>query len=412
MGSSAYVEATNHLMTGLAFLKPLPDTTERAQKELVLQSILGRALAATKGYAAPEVGVVYHRMRELCQQVGETSQLLPILVGLYGFHEVQAQHKTALEFAEQHLALAQSSQDSAHLLVSHYIVGWPLFSIGEFALAREYQEKGIALYNPQQHRGFGLFDYGVAFRSTVAWTLWYLGYPDQARKRNDEALARAQELAHPFSLAVAWIYSATFHQRQREGPAVQEPAEAVIGLCREEGFAFYLGWGTVMRGWALALHGQGEEGIAQIHQGLASYRATGAGEFQPYFLALLADAYRSIGQVDEALRLLAEALSVVEKTGERDYEAELYRLTGELTLQQSQDTQEAEHCFQKAIEVAHRQSAKSWELRSASSLARLWQQQGKRTEARDLLIPVYNWFTEGFDTADLMDAKTLLDQLS
>ena len=244
--------------------------------------------------------------------------------------------------------------------------------------------------------------------------LWTLGYPDQAVTQSHEALSLARELAHPFSVAFAQCFAAWVHQHRREGQATQDWAEAAITLSTEHGFANWLAWGTIVWGWALAQQGQGEEGIASMRHGMSRLQAAGAELQRSHFLFLLVDAYGKVGRAEEGLVLLAEALAWVDKTGERWWEAELCRLKGELTLQvegQSLES-EAEACFQHAIEIAQQQAAKSWELRAAISLARLWQQQGKRTEARDLLALVYEWFTEGFDTADLKDAKSLLDQLS
>ena len=261
----------------------------------------------------------------------------------------------------------------------------------------------------------------------MAWVLWQLGYPEQALKRSHEALSLAQELSHPFSLALALNFAAMLHQSRREGQVVQERAEATIALCSEQGFPLFLAMGTMLQGWTLAEQGQVEEGIAQIREGLAAYQATGAEMWRPYFLALLAEMQGKVEQAEEGLRVVEEALAIVERTEERVYEAELHRLKGELLLAQESKKQkpvlslvegakgkneEVEECFHQAIKVARKQSAKSLELRAATSLSRLWQQQGKGEEARDLLAPVYNWFTEGFDTADLKDVKALLHELS
>ena len=219
-------------------------------------------------------------------------------------------------------------------------------------------------------------------------------------------------MSHPYSLAIALASATAVHQLRRERHAAQERAEAERALCSEQGFPLFLAWGTILQGWAVAEQGQGEEGIAQIRQGLAAWRSTGAELIRSNFLALLAAEYGNVGQAKEGLTVLAEALAIVCHSGERNYQAELYRLKGELLLQQSQENcSEAEACFQQALAIARQQQAKSWELRAATSLAHLWQQQGKTTEARDLLAPVYEWFTEGFDTADLKDAKALLDVL-
>jgi predicted ATPase len=241
--------------------------------------------------------------------------------------------------------------------------------------------------------------------------LWCLGYPDQALAMSREALALAQKLSHPFSLAVALAYAAMLHQFRREPQAVHEQAEAAVALCTEQGFAYYLAWGTTMQGWARVVQGQGELGIAQTRQGLDALRATGAALRLPYYFALLAEACGQTGQAAEGLALLAEALA--HKSGETWMEAELYRLKGELLLSLAADNYtEAAGCFHQALTTARRQQAKSWELRAAMSLARLWQQQGRRQEAREVLAPVYGWFTEGFDTADLQEAKALLEELS
>ena len=245
----------------------------------------------------------------------------------------------------------------------------------------------------------------------TAWMLWILGYPDQALRRSQEMLTYAQASSHAFSLARALFYAAVLHRYRREGAAAQEHAEAALAIMTEQGFAHHLGPATINRGWALAAQGQREEGLAQMHQGLAATRATGSRLALSAFLALLAEASGQSGQAEAGLRLLAEALAHVDHTGERYYEAEVYRIKGELLLQQAvPDAPQAEACFQQALAVARRQQARSWELRAAMSLSRLWQQQGKRAEARELLAPIYSWFTEGFDTPDLQEARALLEE--
>jgi predicted ATPase len=413
---SANLEAIAHLTTGLKVLKMLPDTPQRTQQELTLHTALGVPLRATKGLAAPEVGQVYARARELCQQVEETPQLFPVLRGLWEFYELQGELQTARELGEQLLTLAQRIGEVELRLVAHNVLGDTFIWLGEFAVAREHLEQGLALYHPQQHRSHAFlygYDSGVHCLSFGAWALWYLGCPDQALRRIHEALTLAQELSHPFSLAFALAFAAWLHQLRREGQAAQEWAEAAIALATDQGFPFWESWGTVLRGWALAEQGQSAEGIAQMGQGIAAWRATGAELQRPYYLALLAEAYGKAGQAEEGLSVLAEALTAVHKTGERQYEAELYRLKGELLLKQDiPDVQEAESCLRQAVAVAYQQQAKSLELRAAMSLSRLWQHYGKRVEARELLAPVYGWFTEGFDTADLQEAKVLLAALS
>jgi predicted ATPase len=418
---SANAEAISHLTKGLELLKTLPNTPERTQQELALQLTLGAPLIATKGYTVPEVEQAYTRALELCRQIGETPQLFPVLRGLQIFYLIRAEHKTARELGEQLLTLAQRVQDPVFLLGAHFVLGQTLYFLGELAPAREHLEQGIALYDPQQYRSLvwaGAHP-GAQCLSYAALALWHLGYPDQSLKRSHEALALAQELSHPFSLAFAFASAAFLHQYHRAGQSSRERAEATIALSSDQGFPFWLAIATILRGWALAEQGQAEEGIGQIRQGMAAYWATGAEMFRPFYLALLAEAYGKGGQAEEGLSVLAEALEFVHKTGERYYEAELYRLRGELTLVQSSVQRlessvqkEGEECFLKALDIARQQQAKSWELRAATSLARLWQQQGKTAEAHKLLSEVYNWFTEGFDTKDLQEAKALLDELA
>jgi predicted ATPase len=247
----------------------------------------------------------------------------------------------------------------------------------------------------------------------AAWTLWCLGSPAQAVRRCQEALALAQTLAHPYSLVVAQHFAAFVHLRRREAPAVQAQAEALLPLAMAQGFPFYVGIGTFWRGWALAMQDQGEIGLALMSQGMEATLATGMELTRPYCLVLLAEAAGHTGQAAEGLRLLAEALAALEASGLGDLRAEAYRLQGELLLRQAvPDAVQAEACFQQALAIARRQQAKSWELRAAMSLSRLWQQQGKRAEAYALLAPVYGWFTEGFDTADLQEAKALLEAVA
>jgi predicted ATPase len=421
---SANLEAIEHLTRGLNLLKTLPDTSERAQQELDLQTTIGPALMVVKGYAAPEVLRAYTRARALCQQVGETPQLFQVLRGVWHCYLLRMELQRARELGEQLLTLAQQVGDPALRLEAHRALGNTLNYLGEFAAAQAHFAQGIALYDPQQHHSHAFRygeDPGVACRAYAGMTLWWLGYPDQALQRSHEALTLAQEVAHPSSLGYALFFATWLHQLRREWHLTHERAEALIALAAEQGFALWIAAGTTMRGWALterdhergAGQGQGEEGIAQIQQGLAAWRATGAKVFRPYGLALLAAASAQVGQPEAGLNFLAEALAVLDETGERRWEAELHRLKGELLLACSaeRDTQ-AETCFRHALDIARCQEAKALQLRAAVSLARLWQQQGKRTEAHEFLAPIYGWFTEGFDTADLQEAKALLEELS
>jgi predicted ATPase len=421
---SANQEAIAHLTKGLILLETLADSAERTQRELELQIVLGNALMATKGYATAEVEHVFNRARELCGQIGETPHRYPVLYGLWVLHHVRAEHQRARELGQEWLRLAQHQPDTAPLLMAYRVLGVSLLHRGELVAARAHLEQSLRLYDPPQHRSLAFVygqDPGIASRILEAWTLWLLGHPDQSLKRSHEALALAQDLSHPFSLAFALIHAAVLHQLSREEQEAQERIESAIALCTQQGFPFLLAIGTILQDGALAEQGQEKARIAHLRRGLAAYQAIGAGLWRPYSLSLLAQAYQIAGQVKEGLTVLVEALVLVEKSDERWWEAELYRLKGEL-LRKNEDRltlrvvermnasreESPEGCFLKAIDVARRQSAKSLELRAALSLSRLWQEQGKRQEAHQMLAEIYGWFTEGFDTTDLKEAKALL----
>jgi predicted ATPase len=395
---SAHPEAAQHLTTGLALLA------------------LGPALMATKGVAASEVEQTYARALELCRHVGETPQLFPTLGGLWLFYYGRGALSTARELGEQLYRLARHTAAQMPLLEADAALGTTLFYMGEYTAARAHLEQGIVLTDPTVQRAQGFrhgYAPGVSCLALAANTLWCLGYPAQAVRRSQEALALAQELAHPYSLAVAQHYAAILHDRRREAPVVQAQAEAFLTLATAQGFPLYVGLGTFWRGKALAVHGRGDVGLTQMNQGLAAVVATGLTLARPLCLVPLAEAVGKAGQIAEGLHLLAEALAAFEANEQGDGLPEMYRLQGEFLLSQAiPDAVQAEACFQQALAVARRQQAKSWELRAATSLSRLWQRQGKRDEARELLAPIYGWFTEGFDTADLEEAKALLEELT
>jgi predicted ATPase len=413
---SANLEAISHFTTGIELLTTLPATPERTQHVLTLHIALGAALLMTKGQAAPEVEHTYTQAHALCQQVGETPELAPVLFGLWRFYHAQSQFQTARELGETLLRLAQRAHDPTLAVIAHYALGATGLWLGALPAARPHLEEGIARYTPDQRRAPAFRigqDPGVACRAYAAVTLWLLGYPEQALACLHDALALAYELSHPYSLAFARAMVAPVYQFRRDVPAVHEHAEAAVALSTEQGFPLLVAWGTSMRGWALAMQSQGEAGMAQVRQGITAYRATGATLFVPYFCTVLADVADHLGHTQDGLQALSEAHTLIEQHEERWWEAEVYRLRGVLLLEQAETQQEeAATWLQRALDVAHRQEAKSLELRAAMSLARLWQRQGKRTAAYELLAPVYNWFTEGFDTADLQEAQTLLDTLS
>ena len=413
---SAHAEAITHLRTGLALLRTLPERPERRQREVALLIAMGASLLAVKGYAAAEVGETYSDARQLCAHLDDPHQLFPVLRGLWNHYLVRAELQTAHTLGEQLLTLAEQVQDAAMSVAAHRALGVTLFHLGAVAAAHTHFMQGIALYDPLQQRTAAFLygeDDGVICRSFAPWTLWLLGYPGQGLTRNQEAVTLAQQHAHPLSVSFALSLAAGFHQLCREGHTAQGAAEAALRLTTDQGFPHWRAFSALLRAWALAHLGQAQEGIEQIKQSLRAYRATGAEIWRPYGLALLAEAHGTLGQPSAGLPVLVEALTVVDTTGQRWYAPELHRLQGELLLQQNADAQaEAEHCFHHALEIARNQQAKSFELRAATSLARLWQQQSQRTEAYALLAPIYGWFTEGFDTADLQEAKALLDELA
>jgi class 3 adenylate cyclase/tetratricopeptide (TPR) repeat protein len=414
---SANQEAIHHVTTGLDLLPHLPDSPERDQTELDLQLILAPALIATKGYASPEVQDVCNRMGTLCQQLGDISKLLPALFDMWLASMGQGDLPVAMTFAEQCLGVAQRQQERSALLVAHWSLGVTSFYLGQFVDAHRHADQGIAYDRPEQHDSQAYLygqDPGMTCLMVAARALWMLGYPEQALNRGREALTLARKLAHPYSTAFVLAQLAVVHQFRREAHEVCERSAELIALCSQEGFAGLRVMGTILQGWGLAARGEEHDGMAQIYQSL-DINSSSAGLGQPPVLTQLAEIHWKIGQTEEGLRVLTQALEVMDHTQERWWEAELHRLKGELLLNADGGFKikalSPKDCFQQALRLARQQQARSLELRAAMSLARLWQSQDKRQEAFDLLAPVYEWFTEGFDTADLQEAKALLDAL-
>jgi class 3 adenylate cyclase/DNA-binding winged helix-turn-helix (wHTH) protein/predicted ATPase len=413
---STHTEAVNHLTTGLKVLTTLPETRERHQQELTLRLALSQSLMATKGWAALEVEDSHARVRELCQQVGDTRQLFQVVRGWRALYLHRAELQRARELSEELLQLAEGQQDTAFRVVAHDKLGETLAFMGFFRDARAQAEAGLDLYTQQPLASYwhtGGHDPSVSCHAWLSWTLWMLGYPSQAVQQSQAALQRAHELAHPPSVIYALGYAAFLAQLRRAGSTAQGYAEAIITLSTEHGFAHWVAYGMALRGCAAVCQGRCTEGIAQLHEGLARRRAVGATMGHSWFLAQLAEAYQHSGQPEAGLSVVAEALVFVAQTGEVAYAAELHRLKGEfLQMAPSDATGESETCLHQALAIASQQQAKALELRAAMSLSRLWHRQGKRAAARRLLADVYSWFTEGFDTADLQEAKVLLEVLS
>jgi tetratricopeptide (TPR) repeat protein len=354
---------------------------------------------------APEVAEAYTRAYALCRQVGETPWLFEALCGLTLFHCVEAQLGTASSFIQELFDLAERQHDSILFQRVHYALGMYAFAQGNFSAARAHLEDSICLCDTPQPSTpifHGVYDEGMNALCFLAQVLQVLGYADQAQQRSQEALAVAQQGESPPIVAQAQVFAAGLCQWRRDAVATHSHAEALMTLADEQGFGLRCEQGRIQRGWALAMLGRPDEGVAQIRQAFAVYPNLGPGLYRSYYLSLLAEGYGQVGQPEAGLRAVAEALTLVATTEVRWWEAELYRLQGTLLLQlASPKVDRAEACFQQALDVARGQQAKSLELRAALSLSRLWQQQGKRADARELLAEIYGWFTEGFDTADL-----------
>jgi len=408
------VEALAQLRNGLDLLAGLPEA-DRRWRELDLQVALGVALMATQGWAAPEAGRANARARELCEQIGATTQLWPVLYGQWVFHGVRAEHNAAREVADEFVRRARDQQEDSVTLVAHRVRGTGAFWRGEAAAARGDLERTLALYDPERHHPLAFLyvqDPRVAALSGLSWTLFALGYPEQARARSREAIEAALKLAHLNTLGYALLFASFFEQFRRAGREARDRAEALVELAIEQNFPHFLAAASTIRGWALLQSGETDTGLAQLRQGLPAWQATGAGLYESYFLGLQAEALGRSGAVEEGLDLIAKALGRVEETGERWFEAELHRMKGELMLRlRKADPAAAEARFRQAASVARQQGAKLWELRATTCLAGLCREQGRHGEAHDLLSPLYSQFTEGFGTPDLQAARAMLREI-
>ena len=411
---SANSEAIEHLGKALELIEAMSDRARHLQAELVLQTTLGSALMAARGYSAPEVGKAYARALALSKQVGETPEHFTILRGLWGFYVVKDDLKTAQDLGNQCLDIATRTNRGAQMLWSNFMLGMTVLHFGEFNKALEYLEKGIALYDVRKRRSNrALQDPGVACLSYASLALCLLGYPDRALEKSGEAIGLARRLEHPFSLAYSMNIASIVCQLLQNVQSARDHAEAAIDLCTDQGIPYWLAYGPILRGWALFKEGEKDAGIRQTQQGLNAYSETGAVLGRTYFLSLLAEAHWNKKQARQGLTLLEEALSLAERSGERWVEAGLLRLKGELLLELDSDSShEAEACFDQAIVTARHQNAKSLELRAVMSLSRLWRRQGKKARARERVEEVYGRFDEGLDTPLLKEAEHLLGSLA
>jgi predicted ATPase len=412
----AHHEAVALSRRGLALLQALPDTPARARRELVLQITLGIQLQIAQGYAAAEAEPAFARASELCEQLQEPQLLFTVLRGLWAYHEVRAALGKSRPLADRLLALAEGAADPVQMVQARVALTATSLCQGDPAATRQHVKQGVAYYEPKRH----IFQYHlyaqdpkVAFLAIGAVALWLLGFPDQAAEDSRQAIALGRELGQPNTLALALHFGAILRQYRRETPGVRENAEATTAIAIEHGFTFWHAASQIMHGWVEVEQGAGASGVAHLREGLGAYAATGGATYRTYFLALLAEALGREGQYEEGLAVLAEAQEQADATGEGFHRAELHRLQGELLRRQpaASSDREAEVCFRQALDMARRQEVRSLELRAAMSLTRLCHKQGRQAEARPLLAACYGWFTEGFDTPDLQEAKVLLDQI-
>ena len=417
--SLANQEAIVHLHSGLEVLSEYPEIPDHDCKELDLRISLGSPLIAAKGYTAAEVKENYARARDLGNQLGDMSKVFAATRGLWVHYFIRAELDKAHEFARQLMVSAKSERENGkrhtgYLIEARRALGMTLLYLSSFDASRENLERGVALYDPEQHGSLtdlhGI-DPGIVCLSYLGYVLWFLGYPDQAREKVGQALRMARKAGHPFTLAFALAFAAYLHQHIGNAQKTRFFAEKTIAISSEQGFWHWKNQGTILHGWALTEQGEIEDGLKQIQAGLDAYRAMDSGLACPWFQGLLAKAYAKSKRVDVALREVDDALLTIKRTGEEFYLAELYRLQGEMLLEGPNDLAKAEACFKKSLELARKQNARSFELRAGVSLGRLLKESGRASQARELLAAIYDSFSEGFDVVDIKEARILLDEL-
>ena len=410
---STMAEAAAQFQKALDQLALLPDNPERQHQELEFRSSLGTVFQAVKGYAAPETGQTLARARELWEQLGSPSEFLQVSYAQSLYYSIRGQLSLAQRLDADLLRLSRRRNDPAGLILGHLSPGRTLMFAGILTRSRSHLEQALAFYDPVSHgslvRQAGVHPQ-VASQAFLGIVLLCAGHPDQALARSTAAIAEAKRLAHPPSLAVSLTNGARLVSFTGDSAALEEWAGELLAMATEQGFVLWRAMGTIYRGWAKVQNGDVAEGVSLLRDGSTAYRTTGAEAWVPYQIALLARACEIAGQIEEAVTQLDDALQITQRTGERWLEAQLIRHKGQLLLRQGH-SEAAEELYHKALGIAQEQNAKLWELRAAVSLARLWRDQGKPTEARDLLAPIYGWFTEGFGTPDLKEAKALLEEL-
>jgi predicted ATPase len=412
---SAAVEATAHFTKALTLLAGFPEGEQRDRRELALQLALAGAAVTGWGWASSAAGDAYTRARTLCLRGGDLREIAAALAGVFSFRANRAEIALARKLAEELLEVAKLQDDSAGIarVFGHRAVGISLLFQGNSTGALPHLRRVIALYDPASHRSLAIspYDARVTCQGFTAWILLFQGYPDQGRRESERALADARALGHPHTLAFALHTSCLLCQFRGDLTAVGAHSAELVALAAEQGFPHLLPTGTIFRGWALLTAGEAiDQAILEMQEGVVARQAVGSPILVPYHLGLLAEAHQRRGDLREARRLLTKALDLVERTGERWYEAELERRMGEVDRAEG-NLLAAEQRFEQAIAIARQQGARFWELQAATSLSRLWRDQNRIADARAVLAPVYAWFTEGFETVPLREAKALLDEL-
>jgi class 3 adenylate cyclase/predicted ATPase len=415
LARSAMIESIAQVRKGLDLLAHRPDGPERWRQELSLQRVLGAALLASKGNAASETGQAYVRARELCERLGDTAALIPVLGALSTYYQTAGEYTAMRRISENILRLGEQQADAAGSLVGSRSMGLCLFHLGEFAAARASFERVLDLYTPEAHNALVTvtsFDVRTGALSYLSMILSVQGQLEEAESLSKLALTVSRDLRNPHNRVFSLNYAVVYRLLRRLEQAAEEPLDELLSLAVEHGFPVWFGTANIMRGYLLAARGEAASGLALARKGWADWTATGSKYHGTYYLGLLAQTSERAGQIDEAMDLVGTALGMADGMGERWFEAELHRVLGEWLVAHRRDERpRAEACFHRALAVAREQRARTWELRAATSLARLWRDQGKRDAALDLLVPVCDGAAEGFNMHELRDARALLDEL-
>jgi tetratricopeptide (TPR) repeat protein len=398
---SAYDDAIGYADEALRLLTQLPESRERDLDEIGLQGIRSLLLAATRGYATPEIGQCLNRGLELCKRIGEGPEMFGVMFGLWNFNLARNRLHDAMKLAEKILNLSRLMNSEVAEACALSVFGETCLWRGEFSAARQHLEQANAIYDRDVDRYLPMYKARVVpSRAQTSWALWFIGYPDQAAARAEEAVAFATRLGSSFSMVFALMHAIALAHLRGDYSTIRSRAESMMEIAREQGFPYWSAIASMIIGRTLVGQGNHDAGIVRMREAMTSLRDAGGELIYNYALSLLAESYRAAGEPAAGLAAVAEALEGIESSGQRMHEAELWRLRGELLLQGKAEA-EAARCFHRALQVAQEQQARSWELRAATSLARLLSTQNQSEEAKSQLARVLSGFPEGFDTADL-----------